>query len=101
LLIFESKVSAGCEMMAAHTPAMTPEPSETPTLPDVDIREGEVPMDAYIFSAAIPCTANLAIVYGTWMIEALVVDLGLELDARFDNVERAHGTVSDAAADAA
>ena len=68
MLIFESKVSAGCEMMAAHTPAMTPEPSETPTLPDVDIREGEVPMDAYIFSAAIPCTANLAIVYGTWII---------------------------------
>ena len=46
LLTLESSESAGCEMMAAATPAMTPEPSETQTLPPLLIFEGSLPMPA-------------------------------------------------------
>ena len=44
LLILESSVSAGWEMMAATTPAMTPEPSETEMLPPLDMVAGVCPM---------------------------------------------------------
>ena len=50
--------------MAAATPATTPEPSEMPMLVAGLTSFGVLPMLEYMISAALPCTANLAIVYG-------------------------------------
>ena len=65
LFTLDKSESAGCEMMAAVTPAITPDPSETDRLVVPSHLAGSVPMLLYMFSAAMPCTANLAIVYGT------------------------------------
>merc|ERR1719499_84985 len=62
LLILDSRVSAGWEMMAAATPAITPDARDTDTLPPEDIWAGLLLRLSYIFSAAIPCTAKLAMV---------------------------------------
>merc|ERR1719453_1586069 len=51
LFILERRVSAGCEMMAATTPAMTPEPRETPILP---VSEVGLPTTAEMDSADLP-----------------------------------------------
>merc|ERR1711920_457412 len=64
LFTFESRVSAGCEMMADTTPAMTPEPRETEVLSTTPQSFGLLPMLPYMASAARPCTANFAMVYG-------------------------------------
>merc|ERR1719313_114277 len=65
LFIFDSRVSAGCEMIAATTPATVPEPRLMTVLKPVVHSCGLLPVDLYMASATLPCTANLAIVYGT------------------------------------
>merc|ERR1719261_1065106 len=62
LLTLERSVSAGWEMTAEQTPAMTPEPKLTPVFRTAPHFSGFVFMPTYIFSATRPCTANLAIV---------------------------------------
>merc|ERR1712066_1120910 len=64
LLTLDNNPSAGCEMGAAATPAITPDPSDTVITPALLILSGDDPKPAYIFSAATCCTLNLAIVYG-------------------------------------
>mgnify|MGYP006072021699 CR=1 FL=1 len=46
LLIFDSRVSAGCEMIAAATPAMTPEASDTDRFSELDISFGFFPSES-------------------------------------------------------
>merc|ERR1719188_930980 len=52
-------------MTADTTPAITPEPRDTPVFSTAPQSDGFVPMELYMASAARPCTANLAMVYGT------------------------------------
>mmetsp|Transcript_18285 Transcript_18285/g.56721 ORF Transcript_18285/g.56721 Transcript_18285/m.56721 type:complete len:210 (-) Transcript_18285:534-1163(-) len=64
LLIIDSRVSAGCEMMAAATPAMVPDDSAMAILVDSEAVFMSVRVAAAMASAALPWTANLAMVYG-------------------------------------
>merc|ERR1712037_1034735 len=64
LFILDSKVSAGWEIMADTTPATTPDDRATPVLTATPNSSG-FPKLLYILSATRPCTANLAMVYGT------------------------------------
>lgn len=52
LLTMDRRLSAGCEMIAAATPAITPEDRETPTLVASLMSLGFVPIALLIFSAA-------------------------------------------------
>merc|ERR1712127_616429 len=62
LLTFDKSVSAGWEIIAATTPAMTPEPHATPVFNKTPQSAGCLPPMPYIDSATRPCTANLAMV---------------------------------------
>merc|ERR1712046_232495 len=64
LFTLDSRPSAGCEMVAAATPATTPEANEVARTPDLLIFSGDVPMALNICSATFCCTANFAMVYG-------------------------------------
>merc|ERR1719336_1941744 len=65
LFTLDSSVSAGCEMIADTTPATTPELRDTPVFRTAPQSAGDLPMLLYMASATRPCTANLAMVYGT------------------------------------
>merc|ERR1712113_1125051 len=65
LFTLDNSVSAGCEMIADTTPATTPELRDTPVFSTAPHSFGDLPRLPYIDSATRPCTANLAMVYGT------------------------------------
>ena len=63
LLTMDNKASAGWEMMAAATPAITPEDRATVILVPSPAVLGEDSVKGQIFSAAAPYTANLAMAW--------------------------------------